>query len=164
MNTFIIYFSSNCLVLSFSSFLPFPSKHALALLCVKQHMILNIAKCLIVRLNSFRYHLSSVLLNETLTELFINVLLAFLFSGFFFLELPSWIYMYLLYLPTLADWTSGFRCYPWLLMSWLLIEIIVFGSPVYVLILIYTRLHFIFKNAVSLNLSQFASFAQLLEN
>lgn len=64
-------------------------------------MILNIAKCLMVRLNSFRDHLSSVLLNEALavsnreqTEMFINVLLAFHFSGFFFLELCSWVYIY----------------------------------------------------------------------
>lgn len=34
------------------------------------------------------------------------------------------------------------------------IEIIVFGSPVYDLILVYTGLHFVFRSAVSLNLSQ----------
>lgn len=87
-------------------------------------MIITPARCLVIRLNSIRCHLSSVLLNEALTvltveeaELFSNILLAFLFSGFFFLDLPSWVCVYLLYPATLADYTSGFRHRLWLLMS-----------------------------------------------
>ena len=65
-----------------------------------------------------------MLLNEVLTvlsteemKLFSSIPLAFLSSGFFFLDLPSWVCIYSLNPVTLTNWTSGFRYYSWLLMS-----------------------------------------------
>lgn len=96
----------------------------MTLLCVKQCPIITVAKCLIIRLSSSRCHLPSVLLNEVLTvlsteemKLFSSIPLAFLSSGFFFLDLPSWVCIYSLNPVTLTNWTSGFRYYSWLLMS-----------------------------------------------
>lgn len=110
-----------------------------------------------------------MLLNEALTmlivqeaELFSNILLAFLFSGFFFLDLPSWVCVYLLYPATLAEYTSGFRHRLWLLMSSELnLLFLVF------LCMIWYYVHwtsfYLQKNSVSLNChNQFQPFPQLL--
>lgn len=136
----------------------------MTLLCVKQYMLLTMTTCLLVRLSSFRYifHLCCWvklwLLNIEETEPFINVLLGF-FLFWLFLSRVAYLGLYLFIISSNSCWLEfRFQTSPMVIdVTWT--EIIVFGSPVYDLILIYTGLHFIFKNAVSLNCySQFATF------
>lgn len=134
--------------------------HSLTLLCVKQCTIIIIAKCLIIRLSSSSCHLSSMLLNEALTVLsteemepFSSILLAFLFSGFFFSFFSSFtqLGLCLFVIPCDSCWLDfSFQISPMTVdVTW--IKFIVFGFLMYDFLLTHTGHHFIFENAFSLN-------------